>query len=208
MAKIGLRYGRYNTHGTNGKFSTLTGSAPPSIGKLIDAKFDEEKYSAELYAEDTLAESDYGFKKGKVTLGIEDMPNATNIAIFGKTLTDGTTYESADDSAPEVGYVQIVPMIRNHVKSYRVEFLPRVKFEKFTEESKTKGESLEFLTGTLEGTVYALDSEFNGIPAGTYRMWKDFSVSSDTTLEEALEDAIKYANTLLTPETSTPQQGG
>jgi hypothetical protein len=46
----------------------------------------------------------------------------------------------------------------NGVKKYKVEFLHKVKFSEPSEENQTKGESMEFSTGTLEGVVHQLEN--------------------------------------------------
>ena len=40
------------------------------------------------------------------------------------------------------------------VRKYKVEFFPKVKFKPFIADSKTKGDSLEFTTPSVEGTIF------------------------------------------------------
>ena len=68
------------------------------------------------------------------------------------------------------------------VYKYKVEFLAKVKFAEPSQEETTKGESVEFKTGTLEGTVMKLAD-------GTWSKTKTF-----TTYDEAvtyLENCFK-----------------
>lgn len=47
-------------------------------------------------------------------------------------------------------------MMVNGVRKYKAEFLCKVKFGEPSQDDKTKGESVEFTTSELEGTVSTL----------------------------------------------------
>jgi len=49
-------------------------------------------------------------------------------------------------------------VIRGGVTKYRAIWLYKVKFGESADESKTKGESIEFTTPSIEGTILQLDS--------------------------------------------------
>ena len=65
MARIGLKNFRYSELDEEEKVI-----APKSLGKAIDCKVSLELNSGELYADDALAESDYTFNKGTVTITV------------------------------------------------------------------------------------------------------------------------------------------
>ena len=196
MARIGFKKAKYNKHdATKNKFATLTDSKVPEFEKVVDEKFAPEYNNAELYGNDTLAESDNTFKKGTLTLTLVDDNDKTDAELLGNTIATETSNKdevtmAVDDTAPEVGYGHIIPKLVNNVKKYKVEFFPRVKFTKVTHDANTRGESVEFTTVSIEGTVYPLDKEFNGIPAGTWEKHKTF---------DSLASAETYLDTLLTP---------
>lgn len=153
MAKIGL---------TNLQFSVLDENeavtTPQSFGKAVSCKVSIETNSAELYADDGLAESDYSFKKGTITLETDDDADATYATLLGHTVsaesgTAGEVVRKASDVAPYVAVGRILTKIKDNVRSYKVEFLSKVQFKEPAPDEKTKGESLEFGTTSIEGTI-------------------------------------------------------
>lgn len=191
MARIGFRKAKYNLIDGD-KYKALTGSKVPEFEKVVDEKFAPEYNTAELYANDALCESDYSFKKGTLSLTVADDEDEFVAAIMGNTVTTGEVTSSIDDTAPEVGYGHILPKLVNNVKKYKVEFFPRVKFTKVTTDNKTRGESIEFSTTAIEGTVYPLEKEVNGLAVGTWEKHQTFAT---------LAEAETYLDGLLTPTT-------
>ena len=156
MAKIGLNNFRYGilTEGTDGT-PTYAGAQTP--GKAVSCTVDITNNDASLYADDTLAESDTSFAGGSVTMGIDEADLATQAALLGHTLTeDGQMTRNTNDIAPYVGLGRVVTKMVNNVIKYKAEFLYKVKFAEPSQEDNTKGESVEFATPELEGTVAAL----------------------------------------------------
>ena len=191
MARIGFRKAKYNLVDGD-KYKALTGSKVPEFEKVVDEKFAPEYNTAELYANDALCESDYSFKKGTLSLTVADDEDEFVAAIMGNTVSTGEVVSSVDDTAPEVGYGHILPKLVNNVKKYKVEFFPRVKFTKVTTDNKTRGESIEFSTTAIEGTVYPLEKEVNGLAVGTWEKHQTFAT---------LAEAETYLDGLLTPTT-------
>lgn len=192
MARIGFRKAKYNEiDNTTKKYKTLgTGGSVPEFEKVVDEKFAPEYNTAELYANDTLCESDYSFNKGTLSLTIADDDDTLLAKILGNTNTSNEVASTIDDVAPEFGYGHIIPKVVNGTKKYKVEFFPRVKFTKATSDNKSKGASVEFSTTSVEATVFPLSEAINGIPAGTWEKHETFS---------SLSDAETYLNGLLTP---------
>ena len=191
MARIGFRKAKYNLIDGD-KYKALTGSKVPEFEKVVDEKFAPEYNTAELYANDALCESDYSFKKGTLSLTVADDDDTFVAEIMGNTATSGEVVSSVDDTAPEVGYGHILPKLVNNVKKYKVEFFPRVKFTKVTTDNKTRGESIEFSTTAIEGTVYPLEKEVNGLAVGTWEKHQTFAT---------LAEAETFLDGLLTPTT-------
>ena len=191
MARIGFRKAKYNPIDGD-KYKALTGSKVPEFEKVVDEKFAPEYNTAELYANDALCESDYSFKKGTLSLTVADDEDTFVAEIMGNTVSTGEVVSSVDDTAPEVGYGHILPKLVSNVKKYKVEFFPRVKFTKVTTDNKTRGESIEFSTTAIEGTVYPLEKEVNGLAVGTWEKHQTFAT---------LAEAETYLDGLLTPTT-------
>jgi len=167
MAKIGLKYPVYK------------GSTGGVIGKALTADITIETNNAELYADDAIAESDYSFKSGTISLGIDELSDAVQAEFLGHTIvSDEMTAKSTDTPA----YVGIgfygVKMI-NGVRKYRAVFFPKVKFSEPSDSEKTQGESIEFGTSTLEGKILKNDLD-------KWKIEKTFAL---------VADAIAYLNT-------------
>lgn len=174
MARIGL-------HGL--KYAELTDeaaeayAAPATIGKAIGAKLALELNSAELYADNALAESDYTFNKGTLTLTLDDTDDTTLGKLLGRTVaasgTDaGVTIRKNTDTAPYVGVGRVLTKIMNGAYKYKAEFLSKVKFKEPAPEDKTKGESVEFGTTDLEGGIAVL-------PSGEWSRSKTFDTKAE-----------------------------
>ena len=197
MASVGLKKGKYNKIDTNTKkYKTITDSQVPTLPKMVESKFSPEYNNAELYGNDSLAESDNSFKKGTLTLTLVDDNDEKDADLLGNTISSETSNKGevtmkVDDNAPYIGYGHIIPKIVANVRKYKVEFFPRVKVNKITHDAKTRGENVEFTTVTLEATVYPLDKEFNGLTEGTWEKHKTFS---------SLSEAETYLDSLLTPK--------
>ena len=189
MARIGFKKAKYNKIvGTT--YETLKDGVP-MFEKVIDEKFAPEFNSAELYANDGLAETDYSFKKGTLSFTVADDDDVFVSGLLGnKSTTEGEVTSNIDDVAPEFGYGHIVPKVVGGVKKFKVEFFPRVKFTKVTTDNKTRGESVEFSTTAIEGTVYPLETAINGLAVGDWEKHQTFAT---------LQEAETYLDSLLTP---------
>ena len=192
MARIGFKQAKYNKIDTaTSKYATLTSSKVPEFEKVIDEKFAPDYNSAELYANDGLAESDYSFKKGTLSITVADDDDEFCAELLGNTETSGEVTSNVSDIAPEFGYGHIIPKMVSGVKKYKVEFFPRVKFTKITGDNKTRGEGAEFGTTAIEGTVFPLETAINGLVVGVWEKHKTFAT---------LAEAETYLNGLLTPK--------
>lgn len=158
MAKIGLTNFRYSILDTSAVTEPVYSGAK-TLGKAISCNVDIESNDANLYADDTLVETDTSFQKGTVTIGIDEEDIATMAELLGHTVSSTAPYimtRKSSDVAPYVGLGRIVTKMINGVYKYKVEFLYKVKFSEPKAENNTRGESTEFGTYELEGTIAAL----------------------------------------------------
>lgn len=186
MAKIGLTNFRYAvlTEALDGTPS-YDGAKTPA--KAISCNVEITNNEATLYADDVLAESDTSFQSGTVTMGIDDEDIQTMAALLGHTVTEGEMTRNAGDTAPYVGFGRVVTKLVNGAYKYKVEFLYKVKFAEPSQEDTTKGESVEFNTTEVEGTVSALAN-------GNWSVAKTFDTKTA---------AITYLEAKLAAETVT-----
>ena len=180
MARIGLNNFRYSvlTEAQDGT-PTYAGAVKPA--KAVSCSVSITNNDATLYADDTLAESDYSFQSGTVTMGIDEDDITTMAALLGHTIEDGEMVRNAFDTAPYVGLGRVVVKMINGVYKYKVEFLYKVKFAEPSQEDTTKGDSVQFGTTEIEGNIAALT---NG----------DWSIAKTFDTQEA---AIAYLEGLL-----------
>lgn len=179
MARIGLKNFRYGI--LDEEKETYGGAL--QCGKAIDCKVSLDLNSAELYADDSLAESDYSVKKGTVSITVDEDDDKTLSDLTGHEISeDGEIVRKDSDVAPYVGFGRIITKVVNGVYKYKVEFLSKVKFKDALPDEKTKGENVEFTTTTLEGTVLKLSD-------GTWSKTKTF---------DTYTEAIAYLEGLLT----------
>ena len=191
MARVGFKKAKYNQIvGTS--YKTLATGGVPVFEKVIDEKFAPEYNNAELYANDALAECDYSFKKGTLSLTVADDNDVLCAELFGNTVgnSGGEVTSTIEDSAPEFGYGHIIPKIVNGERKYKVEFFPRVKFTEISGDNKTRAESVEFGTTSLTAVVYPIDTAINGMASGVWEKHQTFAT---------LAEAETYLDGLLTP---------
>lgn len=155
MAKIGLNNFRYSvlTEAADGTPS-YAGAIKPA--KAVSCSVSIDNNDAKLYADDALAESDTSFAGGSVTMGIDEDDLTTMAALLGHTITDGEMVRNAEDAAPYVGLGRVITKMVNGAYKYKAEVLYKVKFAEPSQENNTKGESVEFATPEIEGTIAAL----------------------------------------------------
>lgn len=183
MAKIGLNNFRYSvlTEASDGT-PTYNGAKTPA--KAISCTVDISNNEATLYADDAIAEADTSFQGGSVTIGIDDEDQTTMAALLGHTVDEqtGEMVRNANDIAPYVGFGRVITKMVGGAYKYKVEFLYKVKFAEPSQEDNTKGESLEFATSEMEGTVATLAN-------GNWSVTKTFDTKAEAiTFLEGLMD--------------------
>lgn len=187
MAKIGLNNLWYS-HLSEALDGTPSYDGAKNFGKAISASVAITNNSAMLYADDALAESDTSFQNGTVTLGTDDDREATFADVLGHSVNDeGEVTRNANDIAPWIGLARIVVKMVNNVRLYKVELLYKVKMSEPSQDDQTKGESVEFSTPSIEGTIATLAN-------GDWSIAKTFS---------SKEDAIAYIQSIFADTTST-----
>ena len=125
MARIGLKYFRYGI--LNEETEKYGGAL--QLGKAVDCKVSLDLNSAELYADDGLAESDYSVKKGTVTITFDEDDDETIANLTDHTIVDGEIVRIDIDTPPYIGFGRIITKVVNGAYSYKVEFLNKVKFK-------------------------------------------------------------------------------
>lgn len=184
MAQIGLRRFRYAPLNADGEtYGTVS-----TLGGAIECKVSLNIANAKLRADDVTKESIDEFIDGAITMGIDDDDDKVFSPLLGeKTETyapsegkETTVYISnSDDVAKYLGFGQVVPKMVNNKRLYKVEWFPKVQFKPYVTDKKTKGDSLEFTTPSIEGTVFT-DKDNNWRKRATFDNEEDANVFLDS----------------------------
>ena len=158
MAKIGLNNLKFGVLSEVGE--TVTYGAMQSLGKAVSANVSITSNSAVLYADDAIAETDNTFSAGTITLTVDDDGDTVFAPLLGHEIDSesGVMIRNKNDVAPYVGVGRIINKMKNGARLFKVEFLSKVKFSEPSQESNTHGETTEFGTPQIEGTIATLES--------------------------------------------------
>lgn len=158
MAKIGLNNLKFGVLSEVG--DTVTYGAMQSLGKAVSANVSITSNSAVLYADDAIAETDNTFSNGTITLTVDDDGDTVFAPLLGHEINSdtGEMVRNKNDVAPYVGVGRIINKMKNGARLFKVEFLSKVKFAEPSQESNTHGETTEFGTPQIEGTIATLNS--------------------------------------------------
>ena len=179
MATIGMDNLVYSkiTEGPNGD---ETYAAPKALAKAIKADLSIELAEATLYADDALAHAIKHFKGGKLSLGVEDIGAAAASDLTGATVDDNGVLVAAgedDGCLVAVGFRALKPDNR-----YRFFWLYRVKFAVPSTNTQTKGDSIQFNTPTIEGTIMRR----NKLDANGKHPWKSEATEGDPGIDASV----------------------
>ena len=153
MAKIGLKNFYYSVATENASTGALTYSGATKLAKAISATFEPTISDATLYADDAIAERDTGVTGGTLTLGIDRYDLETAAALLGHTVSDGELVSNVNDTPATCGVGRVVTLMQDGAYKYRAVFFPKVKFQEPSSDNTTKGETTEFGTYEIPGTV-------------------------------------------------------
>lgn len=159
--------GKYNNSDGNVTYST-----PTVIAKAVESTISIESGDDNpFYADNGIAENDKGtFQGGELTWKTSDLDQETSALILGNsTYTDTLTIDSSpvevivqvfDDnsSAPYLGAGIIETHQINDVNKYRAIFLNKVYFNVPEDSATTQGETIEWQTPEITGTILRSDA--------------------------------------------------
>ena len=150
MATIGLDKLYYSkiTEDANGD---ETYGKPQSLAKAMTAELSVELAEATLYADDGVAEVVKEFQSGTLTLGVDNIGLSVAADLTGATIDKNNVLVSASEDGGDPVAVGFRAKKANG--KYRYFWLYRVKFGIPATNLTTKGESIEFSTPSIEGTV-------------------------------------------------------
>lgn len=169
MATIGLSKPYYAIYAEAGGVVSYSDGAV--MGKATEANISIETTEANnLYGDNGLAETDRRFANGTLTLSTTDLSQEVSKAILGLTeqaitgidgVTDTSVKELVYDDTQVTPYLGVGFIIKKKVNGaykWRGVVLPKVMFSVPEDAATTQGESIEWQTPELTGTIMRDDS--------------------------------------------------
>ena len=150
MATIGLDK-LYYSKITEDASGNETYGDPMPLAKAMTAELSVELAEATLYADDGAAEVVKEFQSGTLTLGVDNIGLAVAADLTGAAIDSNNVLVSASEDGGDPVAVGFRAKKANG--KYRYFWLYRVKFGIPATNLTTKGESIEFSTPSIEGTV-------------------------------------------------------
>lgn len=173
MAQIGLKNLFYAPI-TEDEDGNETYGTPVRLAKAIDASLTINRDDATLYADDGADVILREFQNGAITLGINDLENKVAAVLCGATVdANGVLVSTGEDTPPAVA---VGFQSRSAKGGDRFFWLYRVVFGIPGASLKTKGESVEFSTPSIEGTI----SRRNKTDVNGKHPWKAEVKAGDT----------------------------
>lgn len=156
MATVGLRdlYIAPITVNASGEEDYGT---PRRLAKAISAELSVEVAEAILYGDDGVDQVEREFVSGELTLNTTDLDQKDVAALLGQEQdTDGVNYSSGDDEPP---YFAVAFRAKKPGGKFKYMWLYKVKFGVPDESYQTKGDSIEFQTPEIVGTIVKREDE-------------------------------------------------
>ena len=186
-ANVGLVHPVVATVSTYTSGSSISYSAGKVVAEAVRASLNWDRADGEFYGDDVLLDSDNGVLGYTIEFEPTGLTDEVRGYMLGETVQTNE-YSVTDAAAPDVGfgYVRVMRSTNSAgkvVDSYEGWWFHKVKFGVTSEETQTKGQSIEWRTPTLngKGSGVILDS------TGTKRfaLHKTFTTKAD---------AISYVN--------------
>lgn len=189
MAKIGLRKSIFAPITSEPENAMpVYGTAVHGHERLTTMNLSWQKSDAKLYADDVVAEADNGVTGAELEMGMDDLSPEFEKSALGVQGggTGGTEYlEDTDDVGTPGGYGYIQVKVYKGTRAYVANWFYKVQFGKSDEEGQTKGESVEFMTPTVVGTVMGVFNDATG--KAKFRRRQEF---------ETYAEALSFLTTL------------
>lgn len=180
MAKVGMRYvvaaplesepnGQEPTYGTG-----------LIMGRAISADVSLDRLDNALYADDAKAESENSITGGTISIGIDDILEDAQVAIFGVVKSgegDDAEYIDKGVAAPYVGVGYIQERRFKGVTSYLAWWYYKAQFAPMADSARTKGEQIEWQTTTASGNLMGVYNDATGV--ASFRTHKVFASAGD-----------------------------
>lgn len=169
MAKTGLKHFVYGK--PNADYSGYTGGR---VLGAIQCNVGITNNDVKLNVDDGVKETDKSFASGTIDIITDDLMDEDKAEMLGHEVNEesGEVIYNSSDVPPELGFGFCGQVSRNNKKMYRAVFLLRVQFSEPSDENDTKGDTVEFKTQSISGSVYTLKD-------GRYKEEKTFMTEEE-----------------------------
>lgn len=170
MAIVGVCKPYYSKYSNSG--STVTYSGGGIMGKAVELSAEiEASDNNNLYADNAIAESEKTFSSGTLGLTTDDLEQAASKDILGlkeeaitgiEDVTDTSVKEliyDDDQQTPYLGVGIIIKKIKGGVTKWRAIVFTKVQFAVPSDSATTQGETIEWQTPEISGTIMRDDTE-------------------------------------------------
>ena len=160
MAVVGLRYPIWAPYVSGGSGAPIVYGAKVDSDKAIEANIKWKRNTAELYADDMVAERDNSIMSGEITFGFDHLSTDMRVSMLGMEGSGSpVTYEDSDAVGPHGGFGYIKVLRKSGVQSYEAYWIHDVQFTLGDESAKTREANIEWQTPSVKGDIYpaALD---------------------------------------------------
>ena len=180
MATIGLRRPMYAPITEEADQTMPLYGTPVMNNKAISASISWTRNDSSLYADDIEAETDNGITGGELTFGLDDLSPELQTAALGVLrggAADDYHYEDTDRAGTPGGFAFLRVRKRNGVLSFEGNFLFKVILGQTDEETSTRGQSIEWQTPELTGSIMGIYIDNSGV--AKFRRRKSFATEAD-----------------------------
>lgn len=156
MAFVGLLYAVAAPIQTEADGQAITYGKGQVIGGMMTAEISYTRNSNPLYADDRVVEEDNSITGGTIKMGVDDVNDDARVMMLGDVKEGDAgeeVYHETGESAPYVGTGYIRVRRKDNKTNYIAYWVHKAIFGIGTESAKTKGQSIEWQTPTLEGSI-------------------------------------------------------
>jgi phi13 family phage major tail protein len=176
MAFIGLRNPVFAPIASEPEEAAIVYGPGVKLCDAIGANVSFKRGDSPLYSSDVIVESDNGITGGTVSFSTSDLPDEQQETMLGLS-EEGTApnayYEETAASAKPGGFGYVRVKKKNGVVKYVGYWIHKVLFSLTADEAKTKGESIEWQTPTIDGTIMGVYIDNSGV--ARFRRHKEFT---------------------------------
>lgn len=130
---------------------TITYGSGVVMGRAVSGALSWQRSDGMLYGDDVVAETDNSITGYTLDVGTTEMTEDTEVVVLGTTKNADGEYEDTDEPGPYGGHGYVQVLKRFGVLLYRAVWYPKISFGVQSEETRTKGQSVEWGTPTVHG---------------------------------------------------------